>query len=160
MWISKKISKMGLIGAIGFGLISLVLLPSWPLSWLEISKQTRHLIPVLYGPGPLLILAVLRWRVPEGRLLLLMAFMPQRAYFYDQLSILLVAKTLRQQLVIVLMSWTALFATIIIGPTWHWPATYFCAAARVGRSGNPELVRAGSASAYAIGNTHYGTPPP
>ena len=121
---SKQITKKGLIGVLLIILISIILLPSWPLSWIESAKHGRHLIPILFGPGPLLIFAAFRWRNPEARLLLLLAFMPQTLYFYDQLALLLTAKNLRQQLIIVIASWVALGATVFIGPTWNWPALW------------------------------------
>jgi hypothetical protein len=121
---SKKITKKGLIGLLLIILVSLILLPGWPLSWLESIKHGRHLIPILFGPGPLLIFAAFRWRNPEARLLLLLACMPQTFYFYDQLALLLIAKNLRQQLIIVIASWVALGATVFIGPTWNWSALW------------------------------------
>ncbi|OGO66651.1 MAG: hypothetical protein A2030_10325 [Chloroflexi bacterium RBG_19FT_COMBO_50_10] len=104
--------------------LSIILLPNWPLSWLESIKQSRHLIPILYGPGPFLVLSLLAWRFPEARLLFILAVLPQRMYFYDQLPLLLVAKNLRQQLIIVLSSWIAFLMTVWLGPTWKWHAIW------------------------------------
>jgi hypothetical protein len=102
-------------------ILSLLLFPFWPFFWRESAQGLRHFIPALFGPGFFLMLALWRWKYPEARLLLLMALMPQRLYFYDQLPLLLIATNQRQQIVLVLATWAAFWATVFIGPTWGWP---------------------------------------
>lgn len=81
---------------------SIVLLPGWPLDWLRSIAFDRaramHPAPLLLGAGPLLLLAALRWRTAEGRLLLAMAVMPQKLFFYDQLPLALLARSFRESL--------------------------------------------------------------
>ena len=91
-----------LVGCAAFGLVSLVVLPRWPLEWLEaVRTLPGHPAPALAmrGAGLVLLLAVLRWRLPEARLLLVMACVPQLLLFADQLPLWLVART-RQELLL------------------------------------------------------------
>ena len=61
-----------------------------------------HRVPGIYKSpitvlgGPLLLLSVMRWRRPEGRLLLAMSLLPQNMLFYDQLLLWLIPKTRNQ----------------------------------------------------------------
>src|SRR5438309_11964921 len=57
-------------------------------------------------PGPLLLLALLRGRDRDTRLLLLSAAMPQR-WFFDAFILWLIPKTRRELLWTVLISWGA-----------------------------------------------------
>jgi len=87
--------KMLIGGAIVF-LASLFVLPAWPLEWLHaVRSLPGHPAPILMarGAGLVLLLAALRWRTPEGRLLLVSACIPQLPFFSDQLPLLLVART-------------------------------------------------------------------
>ncbi len=70
------------------------------------------------------MLALTRWRQPEAGLLLVLACMPQRMGFYDQLPLLLVARNLRQQLILGLSSWLSMIALLLIGPSWNWPSIW------------------------------------
>jgi hypothetical protein len=88
---------------------SLLLLPSWPLDMLGNADQVRHVMPLLSATGPLLLLALLRWREPRARLLLTMAVLPQRTLPYDQLLLWLIPSSWRQTLVMSLVSWGLFF---------------------------------------------------
>ena len=49
--------------------LALVLFPSWPLDWLAAAAGSPyHLAPIQRPGGFLLLLGLLRWRAPEGRL--------------------------------------------------------------------------------------------
>lgn len=85
----------GWLACAAFGLISLVVLPMWPWSWLSQLGAYESFVPVAVLPfGPLLVLAALRWRDDRARLVLLMALMPQRGW-YDVLPLFLVARSWR-----------------------------------------------------------------
>jgi hypothetical protein len=47
-----------------------------------------------------LLLALLRWRLPEGRQLAALAFMPLSPHLYEAVPLLLVARTRREMLVL------------------------------------------------------------
>ena len=95
---------VGITAAIGSA--SLLALPSWPLDWLHNLGAHRHSIPLLVSPAALvLLLAALAWRERAARLLLLMALVPQRLIWSDQLPLHLVPATLPQQLTLLATSW-------------------------------------------------------
>jgi hypothetical protein len=88
--------------------LSLAIAPGWPNEYLaEVHGRTavNYRIPLLVMPGPVVALALLRWRRPEARLLLAMACVPQTMLFYDQLPLLTIARTFRQALVMALASY-------------------------------------------------------
>ena len=107
-------SMKTVIGSMAFLLVSIAVLPRWPLEWLRAIKSLPgHPAPILafHGLGLLLALAALRWRTAEGRLLFVSACVPQLLLFADQLPLLLVARSRRE-----LMAMTALSQVAFI--TW------------------------------------------
>jgi hypothetical protein len=60
--------------------------------------------------GLLLLLAVIRWRQPEARLLLVMSLIPQNFTFVDQLPLWLVARTFKEGVFLSVLSWGGLGA--------------------------------------------------
>lgn len=62
----------------GLLLASFVIQPRWPLEWISQLHGYQHFVPFLIVPGPLLALALLRWRDRDARLLLLCCILPQR----------------------------------------------------------------------------------
>lgn len=87
--------------------VSLVVMPSWPWAWLANLKENRHVPPVLILPGIVLLIAAVAWRRQEGRLLLVMALVPQLLFFYDQLPLWLIPRTWKQSAALSVMSWVA-----------------------------------------------------
>ena len=84
------------IGGIVVVALSLLVLPQWPLEWLHaVRSLPGHPAPLLIarGAGFVVLLAGLRWRAPEARLLLVSACIPQLPFFSDQLPLMLVART-------------------------------------------------------------------
>jgi hypothetical protein len=86
--------------------LSLVLMPKWPLLWWKQLGNYQHFIPLLVLPGPLLLLALLRYRTRDAWLLLVSAMMPQR-YFFDSLILWLIPKSRRELLGTAALSWGA-----------------------------------------------------
>ena len=80
--------------------VGLLLLPRWPVEWLQIvlsNNEPHYRVPITTTLiGPFLLLAMLRWRTSEGRLLFAMACVPQTLVFYDQLPLLLIPRTSRE----------------------------------------------------------------
>lgn len=105
--------------------ISLAIRPSWPLDWWRTLRDPgarQYRIPALTIEGLPLWLALARWRHTDARLVLGMAFVPQAGFFYDQLPLLLVAKSRTQLLALVVMSHVAAFIPTVILPDHSTPA--------------------------------------
>jgi hypothetical protein len=98
--------RSGLICAAVLG-FSVLVLPSWPLDWLAAIRRHGGLVPLLYLPGPLVLVALVRWRDWRGRLLAMLAIVPQISY--DSLLAWLVPQTFRQSAALTLLSWCAVF---------------------------------------------------
>lgn len=85
--------------------LSLVLMPSWPLKWLDnLQAVVKHPPPILTPGGVLVLLAALRWRDPSARFLLAMVCVPQLGIWSDQLPLFLVCRTRREALLYTLGS--------------------------------------------------------
>jgi len=98
-----RLSRRGLLACVAVGLLSLAVMPTWPRLWLGQTGNYEHFIPLLVLPGPLLLLALLRYRERDSWLLLLAALMPQR-WFFDSFILWLIPKSRRQ------IIWTAFFS--------------------------------------------------
>jgi hypothetical protein len=98
------LTRRGVLAAVAVLLLSLAILPNWPLLWWANAGHYEHFIPVLIFPGFLLALALLRYRDRDALLLLGMAIMPQR-WFYDTLILWLIPKTRRAIVWTVFLSW-------------------------------------------------------
>jgi hypothetical protein len=99
-------SRRGVLAAGFLGLLTVALMPSWPLLWLRQLGHYQRFVPLLVLPGPLLAAALLRYWERDALLLLLMAVMPQR-WFYDTLILWLIPKSRREILATVFCSWGA-----------------------------------------------------
>jgi hypothetical protein len=98
VWIARPVVRTAIIGALLL-VASLFVLPSWPRDWLaNLAGREEKFIPLTRPWGFLLVLALTGWRRSEGRLLAAMSVMPQALFFYDQLLLGLVARTLRQSM--------------------------------------------------------------
>ncbi len=104
----RRPSRPGVLFAAGLLLVSLLVYPTWPLVVLQGARNYAGLPPLFVLPlGPLLLLALCRWREKRAWLLVLLAAMPQRMV-YDQLPVLLVAGSPRQMIFLTLCSWISL----------------------------------------------------
>jgi hypothetical protein len=98
------LSRTGMIAAAVLLLGSIVLRPRWPLEWISQIHGYQHFVPLLVLPGPLLALALWRWRDRDARLLFLACILPQR-WFYDPFVLWLIPKTRRSIMATVACSW-------------------------------------------------------
>jgi hypothetical protein len=101
-----RLSLKGLLACVVVALLSLVVMPNWPWLWLRQTANYEHFIPLLVLPGPLLLLALLRYRERDAWLLLLAAIMPQR-WFFDSFILWLIPQSRRQIIWTVFFSWGA-----------------------------------------------------
>lgn len=97
-------------------LISLLIYPGWPMVWIQQLSAYQGLIPPLLNLpfGPLLLLALLKYRDQRCWLLILMSLMPQRM-LYDQLALLLIARNCREIFILGICSWVSFFAVLFYG---------------------------------------------
>jgi len=106
LWIAWP-SRITLLGASAFLALSLVVLPSWPWDWwLALPLDNTSLMPPVMRPfGIVLLLGALRWRTPEGRLLLATAFMPQSTLPYELVPLALIPANRLEMGIYVAGSW-------------------------------------------------------
>jgi len=109
-------SRRTLISGAAFVVLSLALMPEWPLRWLHALGTMPQHAPVVMPGGALLLLGFLRWRTPEGRLIGTLSLVPHGAY--DAVVLFLACRTLRQGLVLAALSWVGAFVS-----GWLWPHT-------------------------------------
>lgn len=100
----SRFSIRGLIACLCVVAATFIVLPRWPVYWLNEFSNYPHYFAILVLPGPLLLLALLRYRDRDAHLLLLTSCMPQR-WFYDTLILWLIPKSRREILVTVFFSW-------------------------------------------------------
>jgi hypothetical protein len=104
------------VGAAVLTVASIAVLPAWPREWLtNLHHVASHPPPIATPLGVVLVLAAIRWRTPEGRLLLAMACVPQLLFFADQLPVYLVARTRAQMAVLALcgtLAWLVWFVQL------------------------------------------------
>jgi hypothetical protein len=119
LWIARP-TWIALLGAGGFLALSLAILPTWPRDWwMALPADTTQLVPPIMRPlGFVLLLAAVRWRTPEGRLILATAFAPQSTLLYELVPMALVPANRLEMLVFVASSWIPLLAAdqLLIAP--------------------------------------------
>jgi hypothetical protein len=108
LWIARP-SRMAVVGVGAFLVLSLVVLPSWPRDWwTALLQDNTDLVPPVLRPfGLVLLLAALRWRSPEGRLLLAIAFIPQNTLPHELVALALIPANLVEMGILVAGSWIA-----------------------------------------------------
>jgi hypothetical protein len=94
-------SRYAVLGGVALTLVSIALQPHWPMEWLaavraHTTAEGNYATPISMMGGPVLLLALLRWRRPEARLLLGLALVPQSFFFYDQLPLALIPRSRRE----------------------------------------------------------------
>jgi hypothetical protein len=100
------LSRRGVVACLLVALLTVVALPHWPMLWLGQLKNYEHFIPLLVLPGPLLVLALWRYRDKDAWFLLLTALTPQR-WFFDAFILWLIPKSRREILFTAAISWGA-----------------------------------------------------
>lgn len=101
-----RLSRRGLVACAAVAALSLAVTPNWPLLWWKQAGNYQHFIPILILPGPLILLALFRYRDRDAFLLLLSALMPQR-WFFDSFILWLIPKSRREIVWTVFFSWGA-----------------------------------------------------
>jgi hypothetical protein len=104
--IFTRLTRKGLLACAVAVALSLIWKPSWPALWFHQWQNYEHFVPLLVLPGPILLLALVRYRDRDAQLLLWASAMPQR-WFFDTLTLWLIPRTRKQLLFTVLLSWGA-----------------------------------------------------
>lgn len=114
-------SRPALIGSISLVVVSLIALPHWPIAWLEALRDTpQYRAPVLRPGGFLLLLAFLRWREPEARMLGTLAVIPHTTGIYEWLPLLLIPQNKTRFMVMFGLTYLAAACAYAFTP--HGPA--------------------------------------
>lgn len=96
---------------LAFAIITLVFRPSWPMEWLAVVRtSTWHFSPLSIPGGVLLLLALLRWRRPEARLVAALGVLPQSPFVYEAMPLFFVPRSRAEFYVLVIGSDLALGA--------------------------------------------------
>ncbi|MGH9636448.1 MAG: hypothetical protein ACRD72_16580 [Candidatus Angelobacter sp.] len=100
------LTRRGLLACLLVALLSFACMPHWLALWLGQLHIYQHFYPLLVLPGPLLALALFRYRDRDAQLFLLTALMPQR-WFYDTMILWLIPKSRKEILWTAFLSWGA-----------------------------------------------------
>jgi hypothetical protein len=101
-----RLSRRGLLACAVLVVASLAAMPNWPLLWIGQLGKYEHFFPMLVVPGPLLLVALLRYPDRDAQLLLLSALMPQR-WFFDSFILWLIPQSRREIIWTIFFSWGA-----------------------------------------------------
>ena len=97
--------KAATIGAALLLAASLVLLPGWPIEWMNLIRGAQQFrAPVARLGGICIALVLIRWRRPEAWLVFLMALVPQSWAWYNVLTLLAIPATYREACVLSVVS--------------------------------------------------------
>ncbi|MET0214639.1 MAG: hypothetical protein ABW292_16625 [Vicinamibacterales bacterium] len=101
-------SRWSLIGAFVFGAATVAFAPWWVPAWLQALANTSHMVPPVTEPGGVLVLlALLKWRRPEARLLAVLACVPHTRSMYEVLPLFLLVRTLDEGLILMTLTTVA-----------------------------------------------------
>jgi hypothetical protein len=105
-------SQAATIGSLLFIGMTVLLLPSWPLDWWRaLQQQNEHIRSLIARPfGWILLLAGIKWRTPEGRLLLVASLVPQTSLPYELVPLRLIPRNIVEMGTFVAGSWLTLAA--------------------------------------------------
>jgi hypothetical protein len=109
-------SRRALFGCLLLTGISLAVFPAWPLRWADALRETNHIAPIVRPGGIVLLLALVRWREAEGRLLAALACVPQTIGLYETLPLFLIPKTRWQGYALAGLSYVAAFGQAVAMP--------------------------------------------
>ena len=108
----------------GLAAIAFALQPNWVVDWVAAMSSINAYHPYVLRPGGVvLLLAALRWRRPEARVLLTTALIPGTPAVYDALVpfvavVTLGPSTLREAMILAIVSFGVL-PFLVTGATYH-----------------------------------------
>jgi hypothetical protein len=130
-------SRQAVIGGVALLAVSLALFPTWPVRWAASLGASNHMWPIRSSGGIILLLALIRWRRPEARLLAALACVPQTIGLYETLPLFLIPRTRWQGYGLAGLSYVAAFGQVAMVPrdpgmpletmlADRWPFVFFC----------------------------------
>jgi hypothetical protein len=124
--LAMRPSKAAVGGSLAFVALSLAIAPTWPRDWMRAiaSDPGVHKAPALVPGGVLLLLAITRWRRPEARLLATLALVPHTMTWYDALPLMLIPATLRELLILGILSHLASFVAALMSLAYDGPELF------------------------------------
>ncbi|HJU72780.1 MAG TPA: hypothetical protein VJ717_03470 [Gemmatimonadaceae bacterium] len=103
--IAYRPRRLAVMLAAVFTLASIAVMPRWPLEWGNTITDADHLrAPITYMGGPLILLALARWRRPEARLLLVLGCVPQTFVAYETVPLFLVCRSRVETIMLAILS--------------------------------------------------------
>jgi len=97
--------------------VSFAILPQWFDDWFRLVRSAPHFrAPITRPFGFLMLLALLRWRRPEARMLAALALVPQTPAFYDHVFAFVAARTFREALILTVGTFGVFFVIGIVNP--------------------------------------------
>jgi hypothetical protein len=115
-------SRLALVGSLLFAAITVALWPWWVPAWIAALPSLTHMsAPVTRWGGPLILLALVKWRRPEARLLAALACIPQTPVLYEVVPLFLLVRTFREAAVLVVLTGVAgrIVNAIAVGVDYH-----------------------------------------
>jgi hypothetical protein len=109
----RRAALVGMAALVG---LAFVLRPDWPARWLDAVSGAPHRPAILRPGGAILLLGLLRWRLPEGRQLAMLALVPLSPHLYEAVPLVLVTRTRRELLAFIVCG------TLGLGAHYLWPA--------------------------------------
>jgi hypothetical protein len=113
-------NRKAVIGGLLFLGLSLLIRPTWIQEWLASVSKTPHSPNLLRPGGFLMLLGLLRWRRPEGRLLAALALVPQTTALYETLPLALLCRNRPQAAAFATLTMVA-HLLFLLGPQGAWP---------------------------------------
>jgi hypothetical protein len=114
---SRRAFTTMVVGMVILTAAAFVVMPHWFASWMGAVRGAGHVRPLLaFRGGWVFLLTALRWRLPQARLLLTMAILPQNPGPYEGLLLFLIPRTPREALVLVTLSWLVEPLASLAGP--------------------------------------------
>jgi len=132
LWVARP-SWKAFFALTGFVALTLAVQPSWSRDWwMAMPVDYSAWMPPIFRPfGALLLIAALRWNLPEGRLILAAAFLPQTARPYELVALALIPASGWEMAIYLAGTWIAVADAsgalqLVGGAGWTmtgWPVT-------------------------------------
>jgi hypothetical protein len=108
-------SRRTFLAAAGFTVLTVVAWPWWVADWARGLDAASHMrAPVQQWGGPLLLLALLRWRRREARMLAALSCVPQTPALYEAVPLFLIVTSVPEGVMLVALTLLAGMATAVL----------------------------------------------